>query len=104
MNRSLVLLSLLAAGLAPLAAQAQGADPNLGRNIAANCANCHGTDGKSIGGMPGLAGRSRADLVQVMKEFRDGKRAATIMHQLSKGYTDAQIEAVAGYLSAQKPR
>jgi len=36
---------------------AQTSDPNLGRNIAANCANCHGTDGRSVGGMPSLAGR-----------------------------------------------
>ncbi|NDF52533.1 MAG: class I cytochrome c, partial [Betaproteobacteria bacterium] len=26
----------------------------------------------------------------------------TIMHQLAKGYTDEQIEAMASYLSAQK--
>jgi cytochrome c553 len=28
--------------------------------------------------------------------------AATIMHQLAKGYTDEQIEAIAGYFAAQK--
>ncbi|OFZ72571.1 MAG: cytochrome C [Betaproteobacteria bacterium RBG_16_64_9] len=82
----------------------QTPDPNLGRNIAANCANCHGTDGRSVGGMPSLAGRPREALVQTLKEFRDGKRPATIMHQLSKGYSDAQIDAVAAYFASQKAR
>ena len=50
-----------------------------------------------------LAGRQRAELLQQLKDFREGKRPATIMHQLAKGYSDAQLEAVATYLSAQKP-
>lgn len=87
----------------PSALFAQAADPNLGRNLAANCANCHGTNGRSAAGMPSLAGRPRDQLAQTIREFRDGKRPATIMHQLSKGYTDAQIDAVSAYLSAQKP-
>jgi cytochrome subunit of sulfide dehydrogenase len=37
-----------------------------------------------------------------MKEFRDGTRPSTIMQQISKGYTDAEIEAAAAYLGAQK--
>ena len=40
-------------------APAQGADPNLGRNLAAACANCHGTNGVSQQGMPNLAGEQR---------------------------------------------
>ena len=39
----LSLLAALAAGLGSSAAFA--ADPNLARNLAATCANCHGTDG-----------------------------------------------------------
>jgi cytochrome subunit of sulfide dehydrogenase len=75
--------------------------PNLGRDIAANCANCHGTDGRSRGAIPSLAGQDAATIVQRMKEFRDGRRTATVMQQLAKGYTDAQIEAAAAYLAAQ---
>ena len=101
MTRILLLASLMTALSA--GARAQGTDPNLGRFIASNCANCHGTNGASIGGMPSLAGRQRAELLQQLKDFREGKRHATIMHQLAKGYSDAQLEAVATYLSAQKP-
>jgi sulfide dehydrogenase cytochrome subunit len=85
-------------------AWAQAVDPNLGRNMAANCASCHGTNGASVGGMPTLAGQPRDYLARAMKEFREGKRPATIMHQLSKGYSDEQIELIAAYLSAQKAK
>jgi cytochrome c553 len=37
-----------------------------------------------------------------MKAFKEGRRSGTIMHQLAKGYTDEQIEAMSAYLSEQK--
>ncbi|MGL4575680.1 MAG: c-type cytochrome [Burkholderiaceae bacterium] len=70
--------------------------------LAANCANCHGTKGQAVGGMPSLAGQSRDYLVKQMQDFRDGKRPATIMHQLAKGYTDEQIVLIAEFFAKQK--
>jgi cytochrome subunit of sulfide dehydrogenase len=70
--------------------------------LASNCANCHGAQGKAANGMPSLAGLKADYIVEQMKAFRDGKRQATIMHQLSKGYTDEQIAAMAEYFSKQK--
>ena len=84
-----------------LAAAQQSAQPS-GRDLAASCAICHGTNGVSPGGMPRLAGQSAQTLVQHMRDFREGKRPATIMHQITKGYTDPQIEAMAAYFAAQK--
>ena len=84
-------------------AMAQGADPNLPRNIAASCANCHGTNGLSQGSMPSLAGQSKADLVRKMQDYKTGRTPGTVMPQLAKGYTDEQIELVAGWFAAQKP-
>lgn len=84
-------------------ALAQGQDPNLARNIAASCNGCHGTNGVSQGGMPTLAGQSKADLVRKMQDFKSGKTPATIMQQLAKGYTDEQIDLAAGWFAAQKP-
>ena len=82
-----------------------GADANAstGRDIAANCTNCHVTDGRSRGAIPAIAGQDKAYLVQQLKDFRDGKRPSTIMQQLAKGYSDAQIDAAAAYLASQKP-
>jgi cytochrome subunit of sulfide dehydrogenase len=73
------------------------------RSIAATCAACHGTDGRSVGGaVPGLAGTNKEYFVNQMKAFREGKREATIMHQLAKGYSDAEITALGDYFAAQK--
>ena len=72
------------------------------RSLAATCANCHGTDGRSDGSLPGLAGVDKGYMVQQMKDYKTGKRTGTIMHQLAKGYTDEQIEQIAVYFAAQK--
>lgn len=104
MSRALIVVALVTGAAAASPVLAQGADPNLGRNLAAACANCHGTNGVSQGGFPSLAGQPRSQLVRLMQEFRAGKRPATIMHQISKGYTDEQMEALAAYFSAQKAK
>jgi cytochrome c553 len=93
------LVSLLGAvGALP----ALAADPPSETLVAATCATCHGTDGRSRGDIPGLAGRDQSELVRLVREFRDGKRRSTVMQQLAKGYSDAEIEAAAAYFAAQK--
>ncbi len=73
------------------------------RSLAANCAACHGTNGNSVGGaVGGLAGLDKDYFVNQMKLFKEGKREATLMHQISKGYSDAEISAMAGFFSTQK--
>jgi len=100
--RSILVGAGCALGL--LAVPAWPQDANHARSLAATCFTCHGSDGRSVGGIPpALAGRDRAELLQTMKDFRDGKRPATIMHQHAKGYTDAQLEAIAGYFASVKP-
>jgi cytochrome c553 len=95
----------LAAGatllLGALSAQAQ-TDALQNRSMAAACANCHGTNGNAVSGMVALAGYDRAALVKNMADFKSGARPATIMHQLAKGYSEAQIDAIATYFAAQK--
>ncbi len=47
-----------------------------------------------------------AYLVEQMKAFKSGARAGTVMPQLAKGYSDAQIEQLAESLAkagAAKP-
>ena len=52
--------------------------------------------------VPGLAGLPASYVVEQMKAFKAGTRPATVMHQLAKGFSDAQIESIAAYFAAQK--
>ena len=73
------------------------------RSMAAACATCHGTNGRPAPGstVPKLSGRAASELVDIMAQFRDGKRPATLMHQISKGYSAEEAAAIAEYFSKQ---
>lgn len=96
-------LALLLA-TAAFGARAQDAEAVKLASLAATCAACHGTQGKAVpgGAMPRLAGLDTAYFSEQMRAFRDGKRPATVMHQIAKGYSDAQVTALAAYFAAQK--
>lgn len=90
-------LTLVAASAGAIAA-----DPLQVRGMAASCSNCHGTQGIAQDGMESLAGQKKEDLAKKMMDFKTGKKPATVMHQLSKGYSDEQIDQLAGYFAALK--
>ena len=93
---------VLAAALAAVSAGASAQD-TAGRNLAAACAICHGTDGRAVTkDVIPLAGLPKDHIASQMKAFRDGKRPATVMHQIAKGYSDAQIDQLATWFAAQK--
>jgi cytochrome subunit of sulfide dehydrogenase len=74
-----------------------------GRNLAAGCAICHGTEGRPAAkDLAALAGMPKETMVRQMADFRDGKRPATVMQQIAKGYTEPQIEAMAAWFASQK--
>jgi sulfide dehydrogenase cytochrome subunit len=41
--------------------------------------------------------------VRKMQDYKTGRRPATVMAQLARGYTDEQIDLLAGWFAAQKP-
>ena len=85
-------------------AAAQGQEALHLRSLAATCASCHGTNGRAAEGsaVPSLAGTPSVQMIAQMAAFKAGTRSATVMHQLSKGYTDAQIVQLADYFAAQQ--
>jgi cytochrome c553 len=93
---------LSAAQTAPAAAPSPAEQLRV-RALAATCANCHGTDGRAIEGstVPGLAGTPAPLMAEILKAYRNGSRTGTVMHQIAKGYTEHQIEALAAYFAAQ---
>ena len=90
--------------LLAMAGTSHAADPNLARNLAATCANCHGTNGNAVkgSGLDSLAGVPKDKTLQKLADFKSGDKPASIMHQIAKGYSDEQINAIAGYFAAQK--
>jgi cytochrome subunit of sulfide dehydrogenase len=95
---------IVAAFIAALGAAFAAHAQDNGRNLAAGCAICHGTQGNALPGAPviPLAGLPSQHIASQMRAFRDGTRPATVMHQIAKGYTDAQIDAMAAWFAAQK--
>ena len=69
-------------------------------SLSATCANCHNTGGKGVEGaaVTGLSYLKATYIESQMLSFKRGEREATVMHQLSKGYTDEQIKIIADYL------
>lgn len=102
----LVVLTGLGAALAggACAADAGAAQKLHARALAATCAQCHGTDGQAVaqGGQPRLAGMEQEFLLAQLMAFRGGQRPATVMHQITKGYSEAQLTTLAQYFAAQK--
>lgn len=98
----------LAAGalVAALACPALAADAHTlrTRSLAATCAHCHGTDGQAVEGQPliRLAGLPKDYTFTQLMAFRTGQRKATIMHQITKGYSQEQLEEIATYFSKLK--
>jgi cytochrome subunit of sulfide dehydrogenase len=88
--------------LACLATQATSAQQQSPEMLAAGCMSCHGTNGRSLGNIPSIAGTDPGAFVAAMKAFRSGERKATVMNRIARGYTDPQLEAMAAYFSAQR--
>jgi len=84
---------VLACALAlPVPAGAQNADPRL---LSLSCSGCHGAGGRAQVPMPRLFGRSADMIAQALREFRADQRPATVMNRIARGYSDAEIDAVA---------
>jgi cytochrome c553 len=86
---------------APPAFAPSNLSPSGVRSLAANCAACHGTNGRPAAGstLAGLAGKPKDELLTAMTQFKQGKKPATLMHQLSKGYSDEELAALADHFS-----
>lgn len=102
----LTIQSLTAAALAatalslglPLTALAA---PPAGRLLAAQCAQCHGTNGNAVARFESIAGEGAGELLGDLLEMKYRSRIESIMDRQARGYTDAQLRQIADYLAAQ---
>ncbi len=95
-------VSILTAALAvlfPVFASANSATLNHpGRTLAANCFQCHGTDGS---GLEHLAGKSRSSIANELLEMQFKPAGKAIMNVHAMAYTDDEIALIADYFSKQ---
>lgn len=83
---------------APAAQPSAPPSPAAVVNMISNCYSCHGTDGRSPGSIPSLTGMNAEQALLMLKEYKSGRLAATVMTRQAKGYTDAELEAMAIYI------
>jgi cytochrome c553 len=99
----IMFLSAAAAGiLAAASGQAAETPAPSAANMAVNCFSCHGPEGRSPGAIPSLHHLTAANIAALMKQFRSGERPSTVMGRHAKGYTDAEVDALASYIAGLK--
>jgi cytochrome c553 len=64
---------------------------------ASTCSGCHGG-----GGMVSITGRDPVEMTEMLAAFRSGARPSTLMGRLVKGFSPAELDAIARYLAVQK--
>ena len=82
-------------------AQAAG-DAAAGKAKAAMCVTCHGEKGEGIAPNPALAGKSEADQVKALKDYKSGARANPIMSGMAATLSDQDMENLAAYFASAK--
>jgi len=90
----------LAALLLPIDLLASGRSAEA---LSAPCNGCHGSDGISEGdAIPSIAGMNAEYMTKAMVQFKEGRRSATIMNRIAKGYKDYELRKIARYFSSKK--
>ena len=78
-------------------ADAAGAPPG-----AASCTGCHPATKSVATTVPRLNTGDAAQIVTAMQDFRSGRRPATVMDRIAKGFSDEEIHAISAWYAAQK--
>ena len=84
----LLLLLVVVAGVA----LAEQAPPG-----ASTCLGCHSAT-RTAPAIPALRGREAAEIAAAMRDFREGRRQATLMDRLAKGFSEEESQAIAAWV------
>lgn len=79
----------------------------VGRALAANCFQCHGTDGHAVKGMPSIAGKDAPSMYNKMREYQKKTDYRNIMVPIAHAYTDQQLWEMSLYIASlpeQRPQ
>ena len=98
--RIIYTIPVLAAGLL-LVPAGEAEELSRAAMLSASCEGCHGTDGRSPGAIPPIAGKSAEYLRETLEGFRSDDTDATVMGRHVKGYTEEEIRLIAEHFSKQ---
>ncbi|WP_447921668.1 c-type cytochrome [Achromobacter aegrifaciens] len=83
-------------------APSQAADQDLQAQAwAAACLTCHAPASRPAAAIPPLEGRSADWIATRMRTLADAASGGTVMGQIARGYSDAEIVRIAGWFAAQ---
>jgi len=80
-----------------------GGDAARGQELAADCADCHGDDGKGDEDNPALAGLDEAYQVEQLKAFKSGERVDEdeMMGMYAEDLSDQDMADLAAYYATK---
>jgi sulfide dehydrogenase cytochrome subunit len=91
-----------APAVAPTPPPPEPITPETARNLANSCFTCHGPEGRSPGTIPSISNLSAEEIAAKLRAFKSGAEPSTAMGRLAKGYTDAEMDALASYIAGLK--
>jgi len=102
LNKRLMFAILFGLMLAASAVQA-GGDAARGQELAADCADCHGDDGKGDEESPALAGLDEAYHVEQLKAFKSGERVdeGEMMGMYAEDLSEQDMADLAAYYATK---
>jgi len=74
------------------------AEPPRGRLLASQCFQCHGTNGKAVGGFESISGKSANEMFEELREM-SRRRSEGIMDLQASAYTEDQLLQISDYLA-----
>ena len=93
-------ISLTVAGLLTALTFSSPTHAEPGRLLAAQCAQCHGTNGAGPG-FDNIAGKSASEMFHELREMKYRTQIESIMDRQARGYTDDQLLLISTFLSTQ---
>jgi sulfide dehydrogenase cytochrome subunit len=96
-RKVVLVLTALAFGISATSAPAAEAPAG-----AASCTGCHPANPNVDTPVPRLAGRDAAEMMAALQAFRSGRRPATVMDRIAKGFSDDEIKSIAEWYAAQR--
>jgi cytochrome c553 len=91
--------------VAALSAGPAGAagDRALGEYLSSECAACHQTSGRQVGGIPAIVGYPADQFIALMEAYRDKHRENQVMRTIAGRLTREELLALAAYYENLKP-